>query len=489
MISENYIGILGDKYFIIRKKGGGGFSQVFLVRNKNTEKEYVAKILTSNNDYYYEREKDMNTLIKNYQIPNIVNFIEAGKALLVIEGKETKENVYYFIFDYYSKGDLLKFVESSGGLPEEISKIIFKKLLESIQKIHSIGIIHFDIKLQNILFDDDFNPYLGDFGLSKFIKDSKNGIFEGNFGTRDFKPPQMFLDRSFNGVKADIFSLGATLFNLVLGSTIFKFESKFNKMNKTLRKQVKEEDKLNELLKDEFYNLIKKNKIEDFWKAVSLKYNPVISEAFKKLIIRMVAFDEDDRPKNIQEILDDEWFQDINELTENLKDNYIKEMQKLEEKKNLIFNPTENVKPKTGKDNRIKESKFDISFKDDMIPKCIKGDLKFDNFIRIKGHLDPLSFMNYLLKEVALLYDKSEIGEKEKNLKFKILIKARKEEENEESDDDEEIIELEKDLTIQIELLKVNGEEYLLNFIKEKGELSDFYHYIKEIMNYAKKYI
>ena len=94
------------------------------------------------------------------------------------------------------------------------------------------------------------------------------------------------------------------------------------------------------------------NKIDDFWEAVSLKYNPVISDKFKNLIIRMVAFNEDDRPKNIQEILDDEWFKDIDinklskEEQKKLKDNYILEMQKIEKKKNLIFNPTEKLSQK-----------------------------------------------------------------------------------------------------------------------------------------------
>ena len=206
----------------------------------------------------------------------------------------------------------------------------------------------------------------------------------------------------------------------------------------------------------------------------------------------MVALKEDERPKNIQEILDDAWFKEINNLSveqeEKLKEKYISEMRDKEEKKNFIFNSTESVKPKIGNNFRVNESYCDISFRDEMIPKCIKEDLKFDNFIKIKGDLKPLSFMNNLLKKVSVLYDGVEIGEKEKNLKFKILFKVRKEDEDED-DEDESIIELEKDLTILVELLKVNEKEFLLNFIKEKGELGDFYYYVKKIMNYAKKYI
>ena len=257
-MSENIgIGILGDKYYIVGNKGGGGFSQVFLVRNIITKKEYAAKILKKGD--CYEREKLINEIIKENQIQNVVNFIESGKAILVIEGEEIKD-VYYVIFDYYSKGDLFKFIDSSGGLPEICCKIIYKKLLESIQKLHNIGIFHFDIKLQNILLDDDFNPKLGDFGLSKLIDESDYGKYQYNAGTRAFKPPQMFLGLPCNGVKADIFSLGATLFNLVFGKKLFFFKSYID------RKKATYEEKEKELLKDKFYSLIMEKKIDVFGK-------------------------------------------------------------------------------------------------------------------------------------------------------------------------------------------------------------------------------
>ena len=288
----------------------------------------------------------------------------------------------------------------------------------------------------------------------------------------------MLLGDPFKGVKADIFSLGATLFNLLLGTVLFNIRFDESKTTRKEKKEVSCEDK--------FYKLIMENKIDVFWKAVEAEYNnPVISPEFKNLIIRMVAFKEEDRPKNIQEILDDAWFKEINNLSEEeekkLKEEYISEMKKKEEKMKDTFCSTENVKQKIG-NYRINESYCNISFRDDMIPRCVKEDLKFDNFIKIKGDLKPLSFMNNLLQKVLVLYDKIEIGEKEKNLKFKILFKVNDE-------DDESSIVLEKDLTILIELLKVNEKEYVLNFMKEEGELSNFYYYVKTIIGYAKEYI
>ena len=110
-----------------------------------------------------------------------------------------------------------------------------------------------------------------------------------NAGTTPFKAPQMFLGVSFNWVKADIFSLGATLFNLLLGSILFIF-----RIDKSKAKRKEKEE---ELYKDKFYKLIMKNKLDAFRKEVEMKYHRVISPEFKNLIIRMVAFKEEDRPK------------------------------------------------------------------------------------------------------------------------------------------------------------------------------------------------
>ena len=77
------------------------------------------------------------------------------------------EKYIYLVMEYIEGQDLFQFLEEKGNLPEiEVAKIFYKILL-ALDHIHSQGVIHRDIKLENIMIDEDENPKIIDFGLSK----------------------------------------------------------------------------------------------------------------------------------------------------------------------------------------------------------------------------------------------------------------------------------------------------------------------------------
>ena len=132
--------------------------------------------------------------------------------------------------EYAPNGNLLKFITYSEGIEEKYCKVIFEKILKGINTLHKAGICHRDIKPDNILLDKNFCPKICDFGLSDIITGkNRSGKFYDFKGSHQYKPPKMFLRKSFNGVKADIFSLGVTLFNLVTNKCDFYEASKNDK--------------------------------------------------------------------------------------------------------------------------------------------------------------------------------------------------------------------------------------------------------------------
>ena len=448
-MEEKIIEAKGKKYSIILEKESGGYGTVYLVKDNETNKYYAAKLLKENSNY--QSEVEINEKLKKLKIPNIVKYIESGTVTITLKDKKPEER-NYLLLEYYPKKDLLKYIKFSGGLEEKFSKVLFKKVLETVQNLHINGIFHLDLKLNNILLDDEFNPKIGDFGLSKTKEESYDNKFIGNFGTKAYKPPQMHLNTSFDGAKADIFSLGVTLFKLVTNSFPFKIAYKA----------------------EEFYKLIMEEEYNDFWAKISTK-NIEVSNEFKNLFVKMVAFDEDKRP-DIEAILSDEWFYEIKNLNDeakiNLKNDYISAFKEKEEKINDQLNPTEDVKPKQKPESfneEIFKNEKNINYADD--------EKLFDNYIKIKGNLNPFEFMNYFANRMEDIFDDIIIDQK--NLKFNIIKKK--------DDKDEE--EIEKNLNIQIELFKVKNEEYILNFIKKEGELNDYYKYLIDIINDAKEFI
>ncbi len=98
--------------------------------------------------------------------------------------------------EYISCGDLLNFVRKRSKLPENISKFIFKQIIEGLNYIHSKGIVHRDIKLDNILIDLKNNIKICDFGVSRKIK--KGDIMNDQCGTPAYIAPEILRNQVIN---------------------------------------------------------------------------------------------------------------------------------------------------------------------------------------------------------------------------------------------------------------------------------------------------
>jgi serine/threonine protein kinase len=215
---------------------------------------------------------------------------------------------------------------------EEISRKIFFDLLKAIEVCHKSGITHGDIKLQNILLNSNFNLKLIDFGFAKNIKD---GLISEITGTRFYNAPEMFSCATigYDGVMADIFSLGIVLFILVMGFYPF--------------------DKPN--ITDNKYKFIVKKDYKGFWKKCEQKIsnNIGISNEFKDLFEKMVCYQPKERI-GINDIKGHPW---LKELIKNIDNNQ-------DEKANFNKNnnTSDNKKLFSPKKNKVKYLSHNPSF-------------------------------------------------------------------------------------------------------------------------------
>ena len=123
---------------------------------------------------------------------------------------------------------------------EEYARVIFYKILKGVQNIHNSGYCHLDLKLENILMDIYYNPIICDFGLSSFIEDLKPGKKKRSPGTLGFKAPELIEKKlPYDGIRADIFSLGVILFTLVTSKWFIFYQIEQNLADE----QIKSKDK------------------------------------------------------------------------------------------------------------------------------------------------------------------------------------------------------------------------------------------------------
>ena len=475
---ENSSENVDNKYSILEKKGSGATSIVYLVRAPETEKTYAAKIMKQPTDYF-DREIEILNSLKNVNNPFMINLIDNGTGNISLKNK-VLENKQYIVLEYAPKGELFNYVYCyKQGLKEKYSKVIFVKILRGVLSCHKAGICHRDLKMQNILLDENYNPKICDFGFATF----NNGKLNEYLGTLNYAAPEILSGTPYDGFKADIFSLGVVLLTLVTCKIGFKEATK----------------------KDPFYRYIMGKHYTQYWNLVGGQIKG-ISEELKKLYYRMVSYRPKERP-TIEEILNDDWMKEIRDLNED----QLKELEKeiLEEfsKRETIVNEELRMKTEGEQFSSLDHNRgidddekkyFDLSLK----PKYAKTGIGMKNYIKIDGNLIPATFMNNLANKVCQKFnDNCRIDEYTGKLKFNVTFEEDLEDEEEIPQElEEEFAKLgiegdgdinenlqKKDCVIQCKLYESLNGGHILKFSKKGGELDDYYKYLEPIISLVKQ--
>ena len=483
--------ILNNKYIRKRFLGQGTFGAVFLVKEIKTNKKYVIKESKLINDKTFINEINMLNLLSEKNIKNdyIVKKIENWNEE---KNGETKQ---YIVFDYAKKKDLFRFFRffkyTERKFKDIYIKLIYSKILNGVQAIHDSGICHLDLKLNNILLDEKFNPIICDFGLSTLLKGVDNSYKLTKFcGTKAYKAPEIFKRIPFDGIKADIFSLGGILFNLVINKYIYHNPTK-------------------DILEDRFYKLIIEKNYELFWKTIETsKPGLEISNEFKDILEKIVSYNPDERP-SIEEILKAPWMNEINNLTKEEKDKLEKKYQHdleelyddIKEFNRLVFNESES-KTTSKNDNKSIGGCYIQYFDEDCkINNIDENEIDMEKYIKIKGNLNPKDFMNTIANKVKeIKYDDDNDNDnlecpeiEESKDYFKFNLRFKNEEEDEEDEDEEnnpEELKEDKDINkgdviIEFKLFK-SKDCYLLRIIKVSGETEEYYEKYEKIRSMFK---
>eukprot|EP01097_Dermamoeba_algensis_P008559 TRINITY_DN5746_c0_g1_i1.p1 TRINITY_DN5746_c0_g1~~TRINITY_DN5746_c0_g1_i1.p1 ORF type:complete len:351 (+),score=30.91 TRINITY_DN5746_c0_g1_i1:260-1312(+) len=198
--------LLLQKYHIIRQIGQGGFSVLHLVKSLADQSFYAAKQISKSCPGLTSHLIECEVLqkISQYPHPNLARFVE------LIEDDEE----LFIIMEYLPGGDLLEYLmKHEEALPEAQVKKIFCSLISAVNHLHQLGIVHRDLKLENVLIDTHGDVRLVDFNLSS--KWSPGKVQTNHCGSLIYCAPEMLTRAPYFGPEADVWSLGVMLYAMV----------------------------------------------------------------------------------------------------------------------------------------------------------------------------------------------------------------------------------------------------------------------------------
>jgi serine/threonine protein kinase len=210
---------LESKYEIINALGGGGMGRVLHARHRQLRRSVAIKLL-------HQDLRDSESVTRFLREARAAAQIRSSHVAHVMDAGLLRSGQPYIVMEYLQGQDLARMVAQRGRLPVDLAIDIVLQALEALAEAHSLEIIHRDIKPGNLFatrgVDGDLTIKVLDFGLAKTsptLDTLDPAVTERGavLGTPSYMAPEQFVDAQNVDGRADIWGIGATLFELLTG--------------------------------------------------------------------------------------------------------------------------------------------------------------------------------------------------------------------------------------------------------------------------------
>ena len=227
------------KYIVKEQLGKGGFGVVYSAERRSDGMEVAVK----------EVSKDEKVMMGEDNIPlevALMQQLQDVPGVIKLLDYYEMNHCYFIVMERFQCKDLFDFISEQGPLPETLAKDIFKQILETITTVHKRGIVHRDIKDENILIDPKtFKTKIIDFGSGDYIEDKVYTRFQG---TRVYSPPEWINSRAYRPEGLTVWSLGVLLYDMVCGDVPFESDAQISRAHLTWFPQLKLSEEVKSLI-------------------------------------------------------------------------------------------------------------------------------------------------------------------------------------------------------------------------------------------------
>lgn len=258
-----------DRYVIIEEIGRGGMGVVYKAEDKILGIKVALKVihpLYSSSPSMVRQFKKETLLARSVSHENVIRIHDIGE----------KDNIKYISMDYIKGQNLKELIRVSGALAIKTAITITKQICEALDAAHRKGIIHLDLKPQNIMVDNNGNVYTMDFGLAKSVTAPEAGFTKKIMGTPAYMSPEQAKGEETDQ-RSDIYSIGVIMYEMFTGVLPFDAETR----DEYVRKHIEEKPKS------------------------PTQANPLLPSSISQIILKCMQKDKNERYQAVKEILAD----------------------------------------------------------------------------------------------------------------------------------------------------------------------------------------
>jgi predicted Ser/Thr protein kinase len=210
--------VLADRYELEELVGTGGMSSVFRAHDRLLDRKVALKILHqqySGDDEYVERFRREARAVAALSHPNIVTVIDRGDH----------EDKQFIVFEYVEGENLKRLIERRGPAPVSTALELGMQMARGLSFAHQQGLVHRDVKPQNILLNGDGRAKVTDFGIARSL-DVQHGMTQTGtvLGTSDYIAPEQAQGQRVDE-HTDVYSLGVVMYELLTSEVPFPGEN------------------------------------------------------------------------------------------------------------------------------------------------------------------------------------------------------------------------------------------------------------------------
>lgn len=230
------------KYIILKRIGKGGMGEVYLAKHATLGVFRALKVLsadiTDDNERFLDRFIREAKLAAEIRHPNVVGVMDVETDPVC--------GIPYIVMEYIDGGSLRNSLSICRKLSEEQAVVIVEAVASALQAAKEHNIVHRDIKPDNIMFTERGEVKLADLGIAK-RSDRDNSLTKSNMmiGTPAYLPPEQAQNAKDVDARADIYSLGATFYEMLTGEPPYPGETTIEILHKLFSDPVPDPRKIN----------------------------------------------------------------------------------------------------------------------------------------------------------------------------------------------------------------------------------------------------